>query len=331
MVNRYYAKISGTGHYVPEKVLNNFDLEKIVDTNDEWIRTRTGMFERRIAAPDQAASDLAYEASLKALESANLRAKDIDLVIVGTISGDHAFPSTACLVSKKLGIKNVPAFDVSAGCPGWIYASNIALQFVENGTSKNVLVIGVEVLTRIVNYEDRNTCVLFGDGAGATIMSRAEPKDISRVIDSDISADGHYSDLLIQPAGGSKMPATEQTVKDKLHTIHMEGNKVFKLAVKSMYSSCDLLLKRNNLDVKSIDWLLTHQANLRIIDALGKKMKIDKDKVIINIEKYANTSAATIPIALDEAIRSGKIRKGDIVLMSSFGAGLTSGSLLIRY
>lgn len=331
MVNRYYAKISGTGHYVPEKVLNNFDLEKIVDTNDEWIRTRTGMFERRIAAPDQAASDLAYEASLKALESANLRAKDLDLVIVGTISGDHAFPSTACLVSKKLGIKNVPAFDVSAGCPGWIYASNIAQQFVENGTSKNVLVIGVEVLTRIVNYEDRNTCVLFGDGAGATIMSRAEPKDISRVIDSDISADGHYSDLLIQPAGGSKMPATEQTVKDKLHTIHMEGNKVFKLAVKSMYSSCDLLLKRNNLDVKSIDWLLTHQANLRIIDALGKKMKIDKEKVIINIEKYANTSAATIPIALDEAIRSGKIRKGDIVLMSSFGAGLTSGSLLIRY
>ena len=237
------------------------------------------MFERRIAAPDQAASDLAYEASLKALESANLRAKDIDLVIVGTISGDHAFPSTACLVSKKLGIKNVPAFDVSAGCPGWIYASNIALQFVENGTSKNVLVIGVEVLTRIVNYEDRNTCVLFGDGAGATIMSRAEPKDISRVIDSDISADGHYSDLLIQPAGGSKMPATEQTVKDKLHTIHMEGNKVFKLAVKSMYSSCDLLLKRNNLDVKSIDWLLTHQANLRIIDALGKKMKIDGNQI----------------------------------------------------
>lgn len=331
MVNRYYAKISGTGHYVPEKVLNNFDLEKIVDTNDEWIRTRTGMFERRVATPDQAASDLAYEASLKALESANLRTKDIDLIIVGTISGDHAFPSTACLVSKKLGIKNVPAFDVSAGCPGWIYASHVAQQFIENGTSKNVLVIGVEVLTKIVNYEDRNTCVLFGDGAGATIMSRAEPKDISRVIDSDISADGHYSDLLIQPAGGSRMPATEQTVKDKLHSIQMEGNKVFKLAVKSMYSSCDLLLKRNNLDVKSIDWLLTHQANLRIIDALGKKMKIDKDKVIINIEKYANTSAATIPIALDEAIRSGKIRKGDIILMSSFGAGLTSGSLLIRY
>ena len=331
MVNRYYAKISGTGHYVPEKVLNNFDLEKIVDTNDEWIRTRTGMFERRVAAPDQAASDLAYEASLKALESANLRTKDIDLIIVGTISGDHAFPSTACLVSKKLGIKNVPAFDVSAGCPGWIYASHVAQQFIENGTSKNVLVIGVEVLTKIVNYEDRNTCVLFGDGAGATIMSRAEPKDISRVIDSDISADGHYSDLLIQPAGGSRMPATEQTVKDKLHSIQMEGNKVFKLAVKSMYSSCDLLLKRNNLDVKSIDWLLTNQANLRIIDALGKKMKIDKDKVIINIEKYANTSAATIPIALDEAIRSGKIRKGDIILMSSFGAGLTSGSLLIRY
>lgn len=331
MVNRYYAKISGTGSYVPEKVLNNFDLEKIVDTNDEWIRSRTGMFERRVAAPEQAASDLAYEAALKALESANLRAKDLDLIIVGTISPDHAFPSTACLVQKKLGVKSFPAFDVSAGCPGWIYASNIAKQYIENGAAKHVLVIGVEILTKITNYQDRNTCVLFGDGAGATIMSRAESKDISRVIDSDISADGSYNELLIQPAGGSRMPSTEQTVKDNLHTVHMEGNKVFKLAVKSMYASCETVLKRNNLDVKSIDWLLTHQANLRIIDALGRKMKIDTEKVIINIEKYANTSSATIPIALDEAIRSGKVRKGDLILMSSFGAGLTSGSLLIRY
>jgi len=331
MVNRYYAKISGTGSYVPEKILNNFDLEKIVETNDEWIRTRTGMFERRVASKEQASSDLAYEAAIKALESANLRAKDIDLIVVGTISPDHAFPSTACIIQKKLGVKNFPAFDVSAGCPGWIYASNIAKQYIENGAAKHALVIGVEILTKITNYQDRNTCVLFGDAAGATIMSRAESKDISRVIDSDITADGSYNELLIQRAGGSRLPATKETVEQNLHTVEMEGNRIFKLAVKSMYNSCDLVLKRNNLDVKSIDWLLTHQANLRIIDALGRKMKIDPEKVIINIEKYANTSSATIPLALDEAIRSGKIRKGDLVLMSSFGAGLTSGSLMIRY
>ncbi|MCK4956443.1 MAG: ketoacyl-ACP synthase III [Candidatus Cloacimonetes bacterium] len=331
MVNRYYAKISGTGRYLPEKILTNFDLEKIVDTNDEWIRTRTGMSERRVAEPSQAASDLAYEAAVIAIEDAGLKPKDIDLIIVGTITSDHAFPSTACIVQKRLGIKNFPAFDISAGCPGWIYASNIAKQYIETGAAKHALVIGVELLTKILNYEDRNTCVLFGDGAGATIMSRAELTDISKVIDSDISADGTYNDLLIQPAGGSRMPASKESVENKLHSVHMEGNKIFKLAVKSMYNSCDTVLKRNNLDVKSIDWLLTHQANLRIIDALGRKMKIDKEKVIINIEKYANTSSATIPIALDEAIRDGKIRRGDLVLMSSFGAGLTSGSLLIRY
>ncbi|MFO7896984.1 MAG: beta-ketoacyl-ACP synthase III [Candidatus Cloacimonadales bacterium] len=331
MVNRYYAKISGTGSYAPEKILNNFDLEKIVETSDEWIRTRTGMFERHVASPEQASSDLAYEAALKALDSANLRAKDLDLIVVGTISPDHPFPSTACIIQKKLGVKNFPAFDVSAGCPGWIYASNIAKQFIENGAAKHVLVVGVEILTKITNYQDRNTCVLFGDAAGATIMSRAETKDISRVIDGDITADGAYNELLIQQAGGSRMPATKETVEKNLHTVEMEGNRIFKLAVKSMFNSCDLVMKRNKLDVKSIDWLLTHQANLRIIDALGRKMKIDPEKVIINIEKYGNTSSATIPVALDEAIRSGKIRKGDLVLMSSFGAGLTSGSLLIRY
>lgn len=330
MAGKFYAKISGTGRYLPKKILNNFDLEKIVDTDDEWIRSRTGMFERRIAADDQASSDMAYEAALKAISAANLKSKDIDLIIVGTVTPDHAFPSTACLVQKKLGLKNFPAFDISAGCPGWIYATNIAKQYVENGVVKNALVIGVELLSKVLNYKDRNTCVLFGDGAGATVISRAEPKDISRLIDSDISADGTFSDLLIQPAGGSRMPATRDTVENSQHTVHMEGNKVFKLAVKSMYTACDTVLKRNNLDVKSIDWLLTHQANMRIIEALGKKLKIDTSKVIVNIEKYANTSSATIPIALDEAIRDGKVRRGDLVLMASFGAGLTSGSLLIR-
>jgi len=330
MIAKYNAKITGTGHFVPEKILTNFDLAKMVDTSDEWIRTRTGMSVRHVASKDEAASDLAYNAALKALEAADLKPKDLDMIIVGTISGDHAFPSTACILQKKLGLKNFPAFDISAGCPGWIYAANIAKQFVENGVAKNILIVGVEILTKITNYKDRNTCILFGDGAGATIISRKEPTDISRIIDSEITADGTHNELLIQEAGGSRMPACKESVKKNLHTLYMEGNKIFKFAVKSMYSMCDIVLKRNNLDVTSIDWLITHQANMRIIDALGRKMKIDTNKVIVNIEKYGNTSSATIPIALDEAIREGKIRKGDLILMASFGAGLTSGSLLIR-
>jgi len=330
MIAKYNAKISGTGHFVPEKILTNFDLAKMVDTSDEWIRTRTGMSVRHVASKDEAASDLSYQAALKALEAADLKSKDLDMIIVGTISGDHAFPSTACILQKKLGLRNFPAFDISAGCPGWIYATNIAKQFVENGVAKNILVVGVEILTKITNYKDRNTCILFGDGAGATIISRKEPTDIARIIDSEITADGTHNELLIQEAGGSRMPACKESVEKNLHTLYMEGNKIFKFAVKSMYSMCDIVLKRNNLDVTSIDWLITHQANMRIIDALGRKMKIDTNKVIVNIEKYGNTSSATIPIALDEAIREGKIRKGDLVLMASFGAGLTSGSLLIR-
>lgn len=330
MMEKYFAKISGTGMYVPEKILTNTDLEKIVDTSDEWIRTRTGMSERHIASKDQAATDLAYEATLKAIESARIKHRDIDMIICATISGDHPFPSTACILQKKLGLRDSPAFDVSAGCTGWIYAANIAKQYIENGIAENVLVIGVEILSKITNYDDRNTCVLFGDGAGATIISRAEPKDISRLIDSDLSADGTYYDLLIQDAGGSRKPATKETVQENLHTVYMEGNKIFKLAIKSMYNTCQKVLKRNHMDTKSIDWLITHQANLRIIDALGKKLKIDEEKVFINIEKYGNTSSATVPMALDEAIRENRIRHGDLVLLASFGAGLTSGSLLFR-
>ncbi|MCK4311975.1 MAG: ketoacyl-ACP synthase III [Candidatus Cloacimonetes bacterium] len=331
MIANYYAKIAGTGHYVPDKILTNFDLEKMVDTSDEWIRTRTGMVERRIASEDQAASDLAYQASLKAIEMAKIKPKDIDMIIIGTISGDHPFPSTSCILQKKLGLKNIPAFDISAGCSGWIYGTNIAKQYIENGIVKNVLVIGVEILTRITNWNDRNTCILFGDGAGASIISRAEPKDISRFIDTEITADGTHYDLLIQTAGGSKMPASKESVEKNLHTLYMEGNKIFKLAVKSMQIACELLLHRNKMDIKNIDWLITHQANMRIIQALGKRLKIDPNNVIVNIEKYGNTSAATIPIALDEAIRDGKIRHGDLVLMASFGAGLTYGSLLVRF
>ncbi|MCF7858341.1 MAG: ketoacyl-ACP synthase III [Candidatus Cloacimonetes bacterium] len=330
MTKEYHAKISGTGMYVPDKILTNYDLEKMVDTSDEWIKSRTGMSERRIASKEQAASDLSYEAAVKAIEAARIKTKEIDMIIVATISPDHPFPSTACILQKKLGLKGFPAFDIAAGCTGWIYAANIAKQYIENGIVSNVLVIGVEILTKLVNWSDRSTCVLFGDGAGATIISRADEKDISRFIDSEISADGTHYDLLIQNAGGSRIPASKESVEGNLHTIYMEGNKIFKHAVKSMYQACEVVLKRNHLDVHSIDWLITHQANMRIINALGKKLNIDEKKVIVNIEKYANTSAATIPIALDEAVRSKKIRHGDLVLMASFGAGLTSGSLLLR-
>lgn len=331
MINQYHAKISGTGMHVPEKILNNYDLEKIVDTSDEWIKVRTGMFERHISADSEAASDIAYQAALKALDTAGIRAKELDMIIVASVTNDYAFPATACILQKLLGAREIPAFDISAGCSGWIYAANIAKQYIENGVCSHILIIGVDLLSKIVNWSDRNTCVLFGDGAGATIISKAEPSDISCFIDSQITADGSSYDLLIQPAGGSRRPASDKTVKDNLHTIYMEGNKIFKLAIRSMYDACHIVLKRNNMDIRSIDWLITHQANLRIIEALGKKLKIAEDKVIVNIEKYANTSAATIPIAMDEAIHLGKIRHGDLVLMATFGAGLTSGSLLIRY
>ncbi|MDP8232078.1 MAG: beta-ketoacyl-ACP synthase III [Candidatus Zophobacter franzmannii] len=328
---KYKAKYSAFGSYVPDKVLSNFDLEKIVDTNDEWIKSRTGMSERRIASDEQAASDLATIAAQRCIENSDIKYKDIDLIICGTISPDHAFPSTACFVQKNLGLKGIPAFDISAGCPGFIYASDIARQFVENGTKKNVLVIGVEILSKIVNWEDRNTCVLFGDGAGAAIISRAQSNDISQIIDSEILADGNYTELLEQPAGGSRMPASEDTLKENLHTVHMQGNRVFKLAVKSMYSTSETVLKRNNMEFNDLDWLVPHQANMRIIESLGNKMKINNEKVIVNIEKYANTSSATIPIAIDEAIRNGKIHRGDVIHMVSFGAGLTWGSVLFRY
>lgn len=331
MLAKFNAKIAGTGRSLPEKVLNNFDLEKILDTSDEWIKTRTGMFERHIAEKDEVASDFAYEACLKALDTAQIKPKDIDLIIVGTITGDYVFPSTACVLQKRLGIRGFPAFDVSAGCSGFIYALSVGAQFIESGFSRNALVVGVEMLSKITNWNDRNTAVLFGDGAGAVVLSKAEPTDISKLIDIDLSADGTYGDYLVQKAGGSRMPACIESVEQNLHTVYMEGNKIFKLAVKSMQHSCETILKKNNIDIKAIDWLIPHQANMRIIESLGNKLKIDENKVVVGIEKYANTSAATIPIVFDEAIRSKKINRGDLILLTAFGAGLTSGSILLRY
>ena len=331
MSKTYNAKFSSFGSFTPAKILNNFDLEKIVDTSDEWIRTRTGMFERHIASENEAASDLAYQAAVRAIESSSVKYKDIDHIIIATISGDHPFPSTACIIQKKLGLKNIPAFDISAGCTGFIYAIDVARQYVENGAAQNILVIGVEILTKITNWKDRNTCVLFGDAAGAAIISRAESSEISLIIDSLIEADGSQGEYLIQKAGGSRMPASHETVDQNLHTVYMEGNRIFKSAIKCMYAACTEILARNDLKVADIDWIIPHQANLRIIEALASKLKVPMSKIIVNIEKYGNTSSATIPLALDEAIRAQKIRRGDKILLTSFGAGLTWGSVLARY
>ncbi|HPY95984.1 MAG TPA: beta-ketoacyl-ACP synthase III [Candidatus Cloacimonadota bacterium] len=328
----YNAKFDSFGSYVPEKIVNNYDLEKKVDTSDEWIRTRTGMFERHFSASHEAASDLAFHAAEKAIYgSKTTRLKDIQMIIVGTISGDHPFPATACILQKKLGLKDIPAFDVSAGCTGFIYAADIARHYIETGAYDTILVVGVEILTRTINWDDRGTCILFGDGAGAAIIKRAEKNDLSRIIDSKITADATEWELLMQKAGGSRYPASQETLRENAHTIYMEGNKIFKHAVRSMYAVSSDLLKKNNMDVKDLDWIVSHQANLRIIDALAEKFKAPKSKVIVTIEKYANTSSSSIPIAVTDAINEGKIRRGDIVLITAFGAGLTYGTIIFRY
>ncbi|MCB5250279.1 MAG: beta-ketoacyl-ACP synthase III [Candidatus Cloacimonadales bacterium] len=328
----YNSKFDSFGSYVPEKIVNNYDLEKKVDTSDEWIRTRTGMFERRFSAPHEAASDLAFHAAEQAIYSSKTtRLKDIQMIIVGTISGDHPFPATACILQKRLGLKDIPAFDISAGCTGFIYAVDIARRYIESGAYNNILVVGVEILTRSINWDDRGTCILFGDGAGAAILKRAEKNELSRIIDSKITADASEWELLMHKAGGSRYPASLETVRENAHTIYMEGNKIFKHAVKSMYSVSADLLKLNNLDVKDLDWIVSHQANLRIIDALADKFKAPKSKVIVTIEKYANTSSSSIPLAVTDAIKEGKIKKGDIVLLTAFGAGLTYGTVIFRY
>ena len=328
---KYRAMIDSMGNYFPTKIVNNYDLEKKVDTTDEWIRTRTGMFERRFAADNEASSDMAIKAAENAIFGSNTtRTKDIEMIIVGTISGDHAFPSTACILQKKLGLKDIPCFDVSAGCSGFIYGLDVAKQYIENGAVNTILVIGVELLTRLINWNDRGTCVLFGDGAGAAIVKRSD-NSISHIIDSKITSDASDWELLFQKAGGCRYPASKETVENDWHTVYMEGNKIFKHAVKAMYGVSMDVLKRNNFSLKDVDWIIPHQANNRIIEAVAERFNAPKDKVIVTIERFANTSSASVPMAMTEAIKEGKIRRGDIVLLTAFGAGLTYGTTLLRY
>ena len=323
------SKIISTGSYLPEKILTNFDLEKIVDTSDEWITERTGIKERRIASENQAASDLAYEASRLTLEKASLKAEDIDLLIVATVTGDMPFPSTACILQHRLGAKNAAAFDINAACSGFLYGLYVADSFVKSGMHKRVLIIGVEVLSKITDWEDRTTCVLFGDGAGAAIV---EPTEEERgIISMHINSNGSMWDLLHIPGGGSRYPVSKDSLDKRLHYIKMKGNETFKIAVRTLEDLVLRILKDNKLDPSQLSLLIPHQANLRIIQATADRLGLPMDKVLINLDKYGNTSAASIPIALDEAVTTGRIKDGDYILLEAFGGGLTWASALIKW
>ncbi|MBF0558338.1 MAG: ketoacyl-ACP synthase III [Nitrospirae bacterium] len=323
------ARIIATGSYAPEKVMSNSDLEKIVSTSDEWISERTGIKERRIAGEKQATSDLALEASLKALEYADMKAKELDLIIVATVSGDMLFPSTACILQHRLGAAKAAAFDINAACSGFLYGLSVANSFIRSGQFKKILLVGAETLSRFTDWEDRNTCVLFGDGAGAVILNAVTGDN--GILSTHLHADGSMGDLLNLPGGGSRHPASKETLDEKLHFIKMKGNETFKIAVKILENLVTETLKHNDLKPSQLAALIPHQANLRIIQATANRLGLPLDKVVINLDRYGNTSAASIPIALDEAVRTGRIRKDDYLLLEAFGGGLTWASALIRW
>jgi 3-oxoacyl-[acyl-carrier-protein] synthase-3 len=323
------SRIISTGAYLPEKVLTNFDLEKMVDTSDEWITERTGIKERRIADGGQAASDLAYEAAKIALNDADLTPEDIDLIIVATVTGDMPFPSTACILQDKLGAKRAVGFDINATCSGFLYGLYIADSFIKSGMHKRILVIGSEVLSMIIDWKDRNTCVLFGDGAGAAIL---EPTEEDRgIISIYINSDGSMWDLVHVPGGGSRNPTTKDSLENGLHYIKLKGNETFKVAVRTLEDLVVKTLDENKLEPSQLSLLVPHQANLRIIQATADRLGLSMDKVILNIDRYGNTSAASIPIALDEAIRTGRVKNGDYIILEAFGGGLTWASALIKW
>jgi 3-oxoacyl-[acyl-carrier-protein] synthase III len=332
MAEFYRARISGTGSYLPEKKLTNYDLEKMVETNHDWIVERTGISHRHIANDDQATSDLAYEATLKALQAANLKVEDLDAILFATVSPDQVMPNTACVLQDRLGARrNIMALDISAACSGFIYGISVANQFIQTGTYKHILVIGAEVLHRLVNYKDRETCILFGDGAGACILSRSDDDQPSKIYSHHLGADGSIGDLFVLPAGGSRMPFSQEVLDGKMQYVKMKGREIFKNAVRSMTDVCELALKTNNMTIDDVHWLIPHQANIRILESVAKHFEFPLEKVIINIANTGNTSAATVIIALDEAIRDGRIQRGQNVLLTAFGAGLTMGSVLLKY
>lgn len=323
------SRIISTGSYLPERVFTNFDLENRIDTSDEWITERTGIKERRIADEGQAASDLAYEASKAAIERAGLKADGIDLIIVATVTGDMPFPSTACFLQDKLGAINAVGFDINATCSGFLYGLYVADSFIRSSTHKKILVVGTEVLSKITDWDDRNTCVLFGDGAGAVII---EPTEEDRgIVSININSDGKMWELLHVPGGGSRNPASVDTIEKKLHYIKMKGNETFKVAVRTLEDLAVKTLAENKLEASQLSLLIPHQANLRIIQATADRLELPMDKVLINLDRYGNTSAASIPIALDEAIRTERIKEGDYMLLEAFGGGFTWAAALIKW
>lgn len=322
--------INGTGSYAPAKVMTNNDFSKTLETSDEWIRTRTGIQERRFASDDEQSSDLAVEASRRALDDAEIDVDQIDLVIVATMTPDMPFPSTACLVQTKLGIKDAICFDIQAACSGFVYVLEVGFSLLQSGRYRNALVIGAEKLSSILDWDDRTTCVLFGDGAGAAVLSTSDtPK--TGLLDFNLGADGANSSVLHMPGGGCAVPASLNSINEKQHFLKMRGREVFKLAVRVMEQSAVDILKKNGVNAKDIDCVIPHQANLRIIESLSNRLELPMDKFFLNLEKYGNTSAASIPIALDEAYRKGKIKPGSLILMLAFGAGLTWGASLVRW
>jgi 3-oxoacyl-[acyl-carrier-protein] synthase-3 len=317
-----YSRIIGTGSYLPEKILTNRDLENIVDTSDEWIRTRTGITQRHIAREDQVASDLALYASQNAMKAAGVTSKDIDLIIVATTTPDMIFPSTACILQNKLGIENCPAFDVQAVCSGFVYALATADMFVSSGKCRNALVVGSEIYSKILDWKDRSTCVLFGDGAGAVVLSQSDQPGI---LSTHLHASGSHSNILSAPAciSGGKVQGTPY--------ISMEGNAVFKFAVKVLEEVVQEAVAKNNLQSTDIDWLIPHQANIRIIQSTAKKLGLAMDKVVVSVDKHGNTSAASIPLALDMAVRDGRIQSNQLILLEGVGGGFTWGAILLRW
>lgn len=323
------ARIAGTGRYLPEKILTNFDLEKMVDTSDEWIVSRTGIKQRRIASDEEATSDMAAKASLRALEKAGITPDLIDLIMVATVTPDMAFPATACLVQAAIGATNAAAMDLEAGCSGFVYGLSLAKGLIESGTYRHILVCGAETMSRILNWEDRSVCVLFGDGAGAALL--APSIDNSGILACSLGADGSGGNLLTQPAGGSRRPATQDTIDKREHVVHMQGGDVFKFAVRTMGQASLKAIDQAGLELDQIDLFIPHQANRNIIEASSRRLNLPLERVVINLDRYGNISSGSIPIALDEAIEQGRIQPGDIAVLTAFGGGLTWGSAVIRF
>lgn len=320
-----YSRIAGTGSYLPEQILTNQDLEKMVETSDQWIRERTGITKRHIAAAGQTTCDLAEVAARRALEAAGIAASDVDLIIVATTTADKIFPSTACLLQKRLGIHGPAAFDVQAVCSGFVYAMDVADKFIRTGSARKALVVGAETLSRITNWKDRGTCVLFGDGAGAIVL---EASDTPGILSSHLHADGAYDEMLHVPAGVS---SDYDSVREGRAYMEMQGNEVFRFAVRTLGKIVDETLAANNMSKQDIDWLVPHQANIRIIAATAKKLDMPMERVVVTVDQHGNTSAASVPLALDVAVRDGRIQRGDTLLLEAFGGGFTWGSVLVKY